>query len=87
MKANQRESSVITVYAGDILPGTDDVLHLGSSIKQVEKKVVEILREIKLEDDLADLPSRMISVLDLDTLKLDDALAILNERKKLGECI
>lgn len=77
----------ITVYASEILPGSEEVLHFGNSIEEVEKEGVEIFREIKLEDDRTDLPPCTIYAFDLDTPKLDDVLAILNERKSLRDCV
>lgn len=77
----------ITVYAAEILPGAPDVLHFGNSIEEVEKEGIEIFRDIKLEDGMTEMPPCTIYAFDLDTPKLEDVLAILNERKGLRECI
>lgn len=77
----------ITVYASEILPGSEDVLHFGNSIEEVEAEATEVFKEIKLEHGRTDLPPSMIYAFDLNTPKLDDILAILNERSTLRDCI
>lgn len=77
----------ITVYASEILPGSEDVLHFGNSVEEVEAEAVAVFKEIKLEDGYRELPPATIYAFDLDTPKLDDILGILNERRTLRECI
>ncbi|MEY9562245.1 hypothetical protein [Sinorhizobium fredii] len=77
----------VTVYASEILPGSEDVLHFGNSIEEVEAEAVAVFKEIKLEDSYRDLPPSTIYAFDLNAPKLDDIFAILNERSTLRDCI
>jgi hypothetical protein len=76
----------ITVYASEILPGSETPLHFANSIEEAEQEAVEVFRDIKA-DIGRDLPPLTVYAFDLYTPKLDDILKILNERAELKDCI
>ncbi len=77
----------VTVYASEILPGSDTPLHFANSIEEAEREAVEVFRDIKAETGKVELPPLNVYAFDLDTPKLDDILMILNERAELKDCI
>lgn len=77
----------VTIYASEILPGSDAPLHFANSIEEAEREAVEVFRDIKAESGKKELPPLTVYAFDMNTPKLDDILNVLNERTELKDCI
>ncbi|UXT22540.1 hypothetical protein FY140_17640 [Agrobacterium tumefaciens] len=77
----------VTIYASEILPGSDTPLHFANSIEEAEREAVEVFRDIQAESGQAELPPLNVYAFDMNTPKLDDILNVLNERSELKDCI
>ncbi|MBX5021168.1 hypothetical protein [Rhizobium lentis] len=77
----------VTIYASEILPGSDTPLHFANSIEEAEREAVEVFRDIKTESGERELPPVNVYAFDMNVPKLDDILNVLNERSELKDCI
>lgn len=77
----------VTIYASEILPGSDTPLHFANSIEEAEREAVEVFRDIQAESAKPELPPLNVYAFDMNAPKLDDILNVLNERSELKDCI